>query len=219
MKIINLNLILFNIGLFFQFIAFADKELDSYSFQRVLMAKQTVEKKSTENKSNNNSTKTKKLAEAPNQATVENKASKNSDSKENKASKNSDSKENKTSKNSDSKENKTSKNSDSKENKKTDDKKKPKETEKRKVAGEEPAYKCSEFWTDEFSYGYVQLGVKCSTKSSFCISFLHIERNYCEGDDLIRYYCDPNQPALFSTEIIKCKKSCEFSGLSGTCVK
>ncbi|MCZ0932673.1 MAG: hypothetical protein OXJ52_05950 [Oligoflexia bacterium] len=88
---------------------------------------------------------------------------------------------------------------------------------KRQVAG--TAYSCSELWTDEFSAGYVQVGAKCSPGDSLCLAFFHIARNYCEEDHLIRYYCDPKQPSLFSTEKIKCEKSCEFSGLSGVCIK
>ena len=89
---------------------------------------------------------------------------------------------------------------------------------KRQVASK-IAYSCTEFGTDKFSPGYIQLGAKCSSDDNLCLSFFHVERNYCEGDYLIRYYCAPNQPSLFSTEKIKCKKSCEFSGLSGVCIK
>ena len=101
-------------------------------------------------------------------------------------------------------------------NKKTVNKKSA-QKDKRQIAG--TAYNCSEFWTDEFSIGYVQVGTKCSSEDSLCLAFFHIARNYCEEGNLIRYYCDPKQPSLFSTEKIKCEKSCEFSGLSGSCVK
>ena len=92
-----------------------------------------------------------------------------------------------------------------------------KSRQKRQVAG--MAYNCSEFWTDEFSVGYVQVGSRCSSDDGLCVAFFHVARNYCEEDHLVRYYCDPKQPSLFSTEKIKCKKSCEFSGLSGACIK
>ena len=87
---------------------------------------------------------------------------------------------------------------------------------KRQIAG--TAYNCSEVWTDEFSFGYIKVGTKCSTEENLCLAFFHVARNYCEGDSLVRYYCDPKQPSLFSTEKISCKNSCEFSGLSGVCV-
>ena len=90
--------------------------------------------------------------------------------------------------------------------------------DKRQVASE-PAYSCTEYWTDEFSNGYIQLGIKCSAEDSLCVAFFHIARNHCEKGNLIRYYCDPKQPSLFSTEKIKCEKSCESSGLSDVCVK
>ena len=89
--------------------------------------------------------------------------------------------------------------------------------DKRQIAG--TAYNCSEFWTNEFSAGYIQVGAKCASEDSLCLAFFHVARNYCEESHLIRYYCDPKQPSLFSTEKIKCEKSCEFSGLSGVCVK
>ena len=88
---------------------------------------------------------------------------------------------------------------------------------KRKVAG--MAYQCSETWTDEFSFGYIQVGSKCDSNESLCLAHFYIARNYCEEGALIRYYCDPKQPSLFSTEKIKCEKSCEFSGLSGACIR
>ncbi|MDE0092519.1 MAG: hypothetical protein OXN83_04450 [Oligoflexia bacterium] len=92
-----------------------------------------------------------------------------------------------------------------------------KQTDARKVAS--VPYSCSEVWTDEFSFGYVKVGATCSSEDSLCFAFFHIARNYCEGDILIRHYCDPKQPSLVATEKIECKKSCEFSGLSGVCVK
>ena len=110
------------------------------------------------------------------------------------------------------------KNKNHKENKKMVTDKIVNQDNQRQVASE-TAYSCTEFWTDEFSAGYIQLGSNCSPDENLCLAFFHIERNYCEGDHLIRYYCDPKQPALFSTEKIKCKKSCGFSGLSDTCLK
>ena len=110
------------------------------------------------------------------------------------------------------------KNKNHKENKKMVTDKIVNQDNQRQVASE-TAYSCTEFWTDEFSAGYIQLGSNCSPDENLCLAFFHIERNYCEGDYLIRYYCDPKQPALFSTEKIKCKKSCGFSGLSDTCLK
>ena len=90
---------------------------------------------------------------------------------------------------------------------------------KRQVAGGSMAYNCSQVWTNEFSSGYVQVGSKCNSDTDFCLAFFHIERNYCEGDKLIRFYCDPKQLALYSKETIKCAKGCEFAELSGACIK
>ena len=88
---------------------------------------------------------------------------------------------------------------------------------KRKVAG--MAYQCSEIWTDEFSFGYIQVGSKCDSDENLCLAHFYIARNYCEEGSLVRHYCDPKQPSLYSTEKIPCEKSCEFSGLSGLCIK
>lgn len=90
---------------------------------------------------------------------------------------------------------------------------------KRAVAGEAMAYTCSEVGSDEFSFGYVQVGSKCAPDANFCLAFSHVERNYCEGDKLIRFYCDPKQFALYSKEKIKCEKGCEFKSMSGSCIK
>ena len=87
---------------------------------------------------------------------------------------------------------------------------------KRKVAN---AYNCSEYWSDEYTFGYIQVGVGCSSKDNLCIAFYHIERNQCENGDLIRYYCDPRVESLYSTKKIKCDKGCQFAGLSATCIK
>ena len=90
--------------------------------------------------------------------------------------------------------------------------------EKRKIANLKN-FSCSETYTDEFSYGYIQLGSECDSSESLCIGFYRVERNRCEKTDLIRYYCDPLSSALYSTKTIKCKKGCQFEGLSATCIK
>ena len=112
---------------------------------------------------------------------------------------------------------KSEKKASTKDNKAAQTEKQAKQEDKRKIAG--MAHKCSEYWTDEFSFGYVTVGATCPPEENLCFAFFHVERNYCEGNTLIRHYCDPKQPSLISTEKIICKKSCEFSDLSGVCVK
>lgn len=90
-------------------------------------------------------------------------------------------------------------------------------SEEESKGGTTSAYSCSEFSEDEFSVGYIKLGYGCDSSEDFCISFFHIERNRCHGDELIFYFCDPKQQSLFSTKKIKCEKGCEFSGLSAVC--
>lgn len=101
--------------------------------------------------------------------------------------------------------------------KKQDRVKKSAQKEKRQVAGS--SYQCDEVWTDEFSFGYVQVGSQCNSDEDLCLAFFHVSRNFCKGSYLIRHYCDPKQASLYSTEQIKCENSCKFSGLSGVCVK
>lgn len=92
-------------------------------------------------------------------------------------------------------------------------------SKKKRQLANTPAYSCSETFKDKYSTGYIQVGYNCDTTEDFCIAFFHIERNRCKGDDLIRYYCDPEKESLFSSKSIPCSKGCEFIGLSGTCKK
>ena len=83
----------------------------------------------------------------------------------------------------------------------------------------ETTYSCSETFQNKYSTGYIQIGYGCHAEENLCIAFYHIERNRCEGDHLIRYYCEPKRERLFSFKKIKCPKGCHFSGLSGACKK
>ena len=102
--------------------------------------------------------------------------------------------------------------------------KKPKEKisdekkEKRKLANQK-TYSCLDTFTDKHSTGYIQLGYGCDSNKDLCIALYHIERNRCEGDSLIRYYCDPKKESLFSVKKIKCSQGCHFQGLSGSCIQ
>ena len=90
---------------------------------------------------------------------------------------------------------------------------------KKPVSGESATYDCSEVWTDKFSPGYIQLGSKCNPKQDVCIAFFHVERNYCEGDKLIRLYCDPTKPSMYSEEKIICEKGCGLIDYYSACIK
>ena len=94
----------------------------------------------------------------------------------------------------------------------------PSSKNKRKPAAS-TAYSCSESYQDEYTPGYVQVGYGCEKGANLCLAVYRIERNRCEGDHLLRFYCDPQQERLFSFEKIECKKSCSFQGLSSACVK
>ena len=210
-KSIGLSFIWFCIGFFLQAVVLADNAQEKVSVQRILIAKKTAGESRPEIKKSANSSESSAKKEKANggQKYDESKRADNRSTKPKEHAENHRQGNGK---------NQTPTSSAVKKDSAPVDKQADKKTGKRKVAGEQ-AYNCSEFWTDEFSYGYVQVGSKCSSDSSFCFAFFHIHRNYCEGDNLIRHYCDPKQPSLVSTETIKCKKSCEFSGLSGTCVK
>ena len=95
-------------------------------------------------------------------------------------------------------------------------KKTAKKNKTAKIRKREPAntaYNCSEHFKDEYSIGFVQLGYDCDPKETLCISFHHTERNRCRNGELTRYYCDPKQESLFSSEPIKCPEDCDSSGL------
>ncbi len=93
----------------------------------------------------------------------------------------------------------------------------PSSKNKRKLAS--TAYSCSESYQDEYTPGYVQVGYGCEKGANLCLAVYRIERNRCEGDHLLRFFCDPQQERLFSFEKIKCKRGCSFQGLSSACIK
>ena len=186
-KNIGLNFILFCIGFFFQIVVLADNVRENSSIQGVLMAKKTTGESRSEVKRDTNSNDN-SVAEADSSSKFD--ASKKVDNRSTKP------EELVESPHQGSIKNQSSTNSVEKKDSASADKQVFQNTEERKVAGEEQAYECSEFWTDEFSYGYIQVGLKCSSESSFCFAFFQIHRNYCEGNNLIRHYCDP-QTAFF----------------------
>ena len=95
----------------------------------------------------------------------------------------------------------------------------PEKENEKPVSSESDTYGCSEVWTDKFSLGYVELGTKCNPGEEFCIAFFHIERNYCDGDELVRFYCDLTKPLMYSEEKILCEKGCGLIDYYSACIK
>lgn len=91
--------------------------------------------------------------------------------------------------------------------------------ERERSPANETAYSCTEHFQDKYSAGYIQIGYGCDPLEELCIAYFHIQRNRCDAEYLIRYFCDPQKESLFSSKRIKCDKTCEFKGLSGVCVK
>lgn len=78
---------------------------------------------------------------------------------------------------------------------------------------------CSDNFTDEYTLGSVSLGYKVcksiSDDKDLCTGAFHVEPNVCEGDTLIRFYCDKKLESLVTFEEIKCSKGCS----EGRCKK
>ncbi|MCY4321485.1 MAG: hypothetical protein OXC37_03650 [Bdellovibrionaceae bacterium] len=93
------------------------------------------------------------------------------------------------------------------------------DNERKVSSSESVSYSCTEVWTDKFSFGYVQVGSTCDPDKTVCIAFFQIERNYCEGDKLVRFYCDPKSRDMYAEEKITCEKGCGTIDYSSACIK